>query len=189
MATVYGSQVGPTSKFRFGIFYSITYGASTWTIKYKVGVKVDSGNFQSSFIQYHGLQQKIGTGNYTSPGWNPNGSTLDTSGMYCVSGQKTASAAYGEKIIIRGNVGYTGNSGTTYRSWLTATFSATAPYVSYDPTVYIYNNGKWNKATPYIYSNGWKKANVSTYNNGWKSNFSSTNHAGRISVNKTTNPY
>jgi hypothetical protein len=36
------------------------------------------------------------------------------------------------------------------------------------PRVYIYSDGKWNPAIPYVYNGGWKPAAAMIYNSGWK---------------------
>jgi hypothetical protein len=190
MATVLGSETGTeNSKFKVGLYYSISYGTSTWTIKYKVGISVTEGNFQGSFIQYSGAQYNNNDDGWTSVGWSPSGSTLDSTGLYCVSDEKTQTASYGENIKIRVKAGYTGKSGTVYRSYLTATFKAVKAYDTYTYNNNIYNGG-WKSGIPYVYINGWRQAFPYVYINGaWKPTFTTTSHANNAGLSTSTSSW
>lgn len=161
--TLLGGETGTdSSKFKVGIIYDPVYNTTNWSVKIKIGIKVTKGNFQGSFIQYHDDQYSINGGTWTHCGWNPTGTTLDASGLYCVMPEKTYTAEYGQNIRVRAYVGYTGNSGTTYKSYLTIDLSC--PNI-----VYIYNDSGWKRATPYIYTNGaWKRSSPYIYYDGWK---------------------
>ena len=177
--TVLGGETGTaSSKFKVGIIYTPVYNTTNWSVKIKIGIKVTAGNFLSSFVQYHADQYSINGGTWKHCGWDPTGTTLNDSGLYRVMPEKTYTAEYGQKIKVRASVGYTGNSGTTYMSYLTIDISC--PNI-----VYIYDGSTWKRATPYIYNGStWKKTSPYIYSGQWLKS-----HKAERNISSNTNAF